>query len=459
MRRKLKEFAIRLDAPLTCVEQKTRGGAGVDDGGTAESEWHVTSDVVERGKRAEAAPPFSIREWIDGAPWLADYAFVIRSTADAEALLDAAIAARTNGVDVLSQLFAADSITPERYTAALAHTLGISVASYDFDLDDRSSYAISQRAVAGQIHAGTYRGVAVRIVCATDATPAVVAATLADARRSDGSVVLCSGRCLNAAAERAGSAVNLRRATSGLKRRLPLFSAGRPGPQWQPVTLAVLIGLIVGSGVSNPYGTLAVLTVLLTVPFLGGLLVRLAALGALFRSTDAPVTLQASDRDLPVYSVMIALYDEAQVLPNLIAALSRLDYPAAKLDCLLIIEDGDAATKAALLKIDVPAFVRVIVVPDGEPRTKPRALNYALTLARGDYVVIYDAEDRPEPDQLRRALAIFRSADRANLDLPPLACVQACLNIFNARQSWLTRGIMAQTPQAAHGDRAVSFPF
>jgi glycosyltransferase XagB len=81
----------------------------------------------------------------------------------------------------------------------------------------------------------------------------------------------------------------------------------------------------------------------------------------------------------------------------------------------------------------LPSFMRIVVVPEGDPQTKPRALNYALSLARGDYVVIYDAEDRPEKDQLRRALMEFERHG------PKLACVQSCLNIFNPRQSWLTR--------------------
>ena len=51
------------------------------------------------------------------------------------------------------------------------------------------------------------------------------------------------------------------------------------------------------------------------------------------------------------------------------------------------------------------------------------------------------SEDRPQPDQLRRAGEVFRHAP------PELGCLQAQLNIYNPRQSWLTRGIMAQTPQ------------
>ena len=83
----------------------------------------------------------------------------------------------------------------------------------------------------------------------------------------------------------------------------------------------------------------------------------------------------------------------------------------------------------------------VVCVPDHGPRTKPKAANYALQFARGEYLVIYDAEDRPEPDQLLKAVAAFRAGPRT------LACVQARLNFYNADHNWLTRGIMAQTPQ------------
>ncbi len=104
-----------------------------------------------------------------------------------------------------------------------------------------------------------------------------------------------------------------------------------------------------------------------------------------------------------------------------------------KLEVLLIVESIDAETRAALRASRLEPHMRVLVVPDGEPRTKPRACQYALQFARGEYVVVYDAEDAPEPDQLRRALQALRAApDR-------LGCLQAQLNIYNSGASWLTR--------------------
>jgi cellulose synthase/poly-beta-1,6-N-acetylglucosamine synthase-like glycosyltransferase len=110
-----------------------------------------------------------------------------------------------------------------------------------------------------------------------------------------------------------------------------------------------------------------------------------------------------------------------------------LDYLAAKLDIKLILEAVDGATIAAAQALDLPGSVEIVVAPELFPRIKPKALNYALPLARGDYLVIYDAEDRPEPDQLRKAVAAFREGP------PNLACVQARLNLYNRFDSWLTR--------------------
>lgn len=126
----------------------------------------------------------------------------------------------------------------------------------------------------------------------------------------------------------------------------------------------------------------------------------------------------------PRYTVLAALHDEAAVVPQLIRRLSALDYPADRLQGMLLLEADDAPTLAAALTADRPAWLEVVVVPDGLPRTKPRALNHGLARATGDLVTIYDAEDEPHPGQLREAASIF-AADRQG----DLACIQAPLRI------------------------------
>jgi cellulose synthase/poly-beta-1,6-N-acetylglucosamine synthase-like glycosyltransferase len=113
--------------------------------------------------------------------------------------------------------------------------------------------------------------------------------------------------------------------------------------------------------------------------------------------------------------------------------LSALDYPAPKLDIKLVIEADDEGTREALAGLRLPGGHQVIVAPPGAPRTKPRALNVALPLARGEFVVVYDAEDVPHPDQLRLAVETF-----AHVPLY-VACLQARLVIDNTYDSWLTR--------------------
>ena len=140
--------------------------------------------------------------------------------------------------------------------------------------------------------------------------------------------------------------------------------------------------------------------------------------------------------DLPVYTVLCPMYREASVLPELLRQLQALDYPRTKLDVKLLVEEDDQQTRDRLAQLLVPPFCEVLVVPNGGPRTKPKACDYGLQFARGEYVVIFDAEDRPEPDQLKKALAVFRR--HADDGGAPLGCVQARLAYHNANQNWLT---------------------
>jgi cellulose synthase/poly-beta-1,6-N-acetylglucosamine synthase-like glycosyltransferase len=137
---------------------------------------------------------------------------------------------------------------------------------------------------------------------------------------------------------------------------------------------------------------------------------------------------------LPRYTVMVPMYREAHVLPALVRSIGGLDYPADKIEIFLVCEADDPETLAAAETAawSDPRF-RAIAVPACLPRTKPKALNYALCFARGELLVIYDAEDRPDRDQLLKAARTFADGP------PELACVQARLNWYNKDHNWLTR--------------------
>jgi cellulose synthase/poly-beta-1,6-N-acetylglucosamine synthase-like glycosyltransferase len=200
-----------------------------------------------------------------------------------------------------------------------------------------------------------------------------------------------------------------------------------------------LAGLLIGGFAVLPDATLLALTALVALPFLCVTALRLVALRQALASPASKVRAgsvraeRVPDRLLPVYTVLVPVFREANVLPGLIRSLRALDYPAAKLEIFIVLEESDVETQAAVLSQALPGNFRSLIVPEGGPQTKPKALNYALQFARGDFVVVYDAEDRPQPGQLRRAWDVFRRAP------PGLACLQAQLNIYNPRQSWFTK--------------------
>lgn len=144
-------------------------------------------------------------------------------------------------------------------------------------------------------------------------------------------------------------------------------------------------------------------------------------------------TLNFRPQSLPVYTVLVPVYNEPEVVPILIEALRQLDYPQEKLDVLLLLEEKDQVTLEASRAANPPGFVRFILIPDSQPKTKPKACNYGLAFARGEYLTIYDAEDIPDPDQLLKAVWAFKNGPSN------LACVQAALNYFNRDENFLTR--------------------
>ena len=173
----------------------------------------------------------------------------------------------------------------------------------------------------------------------------------------------------------------------------------------------------------------------LFMPIVGLLLVLPAALrlaAAIIPEPENELDFELlEDEELPVYSVLVPLRDEANMVPQLARALARIDYPAAKLEVLFIVEQRSPETVEAVRQVlDDPRF-ELIVVPDSEPRTKPKAMNFALPLVRGAYVAIYDAEDIPDPQQLRLAASRFALH-------PEFDCLQAELVVENARENWLT---------------------
>lgn len=194
--------------------------------------------------------------------------------------------------------------------------------------------------------------------------------------------------------------------------------------------LALAAGVTSFLLVRAPTAAFGLFAALCSLVFIAMVMVRLAC--CMERPRRPPARMPA-DHELPIYTVIVPLHREARVVPQLLTALMSLDYPPAKLDIKLVIESDDATTAEALRAQTLPPWFEIVVAPPGLPRTKPRALNLALQLARGEYTVVYDAEDVPEPKQLRLAAASLAAAPER------IACLQAHLAIDNVDDSLLTR--------------------
>lgn len=193
-----------------------------------------------------------------------------------------------------------------------------------------------------------------------------------------------------------------------------------------------------------PVFLLLLLTLAVTAALIGQSLLKLAAALATLRgrtldrrerraiaAAQRPVA--QMDAPLPVISVMVPLFKESDVAGALVSRLARLDYPRELTDILLVIEASDHVTRKALLHARLPHWIRVVEVPDGPIQTKPRALNYALNFCRGSIIGVWDAEDRPDPDQLHKVARRFHFAPG------DVACLQGALDYYNPRTNWLAR--------------------
>jgi cellulose synthase/poly-beta-1,6-N-acetylglucosamine synthase-like glycosyltransferase len=223
----------------------------------------------------------------------------------------------------------------------------------------------------------------------------------------------------------------LREAAAGLSAHTVLTGAQRVVIGIVAVVLAVALLLA-------PFTTLRALVALATAGYAASLIYRIL----LFKrglSSDHLVdvsdeeALAMPDADLPVYTVLVPAYREPHVISKVVAGLAALHYPAHKLDVKLLLEADDIETVREARTVRSTMPMQIVLVPPAEPRTKPKACNYGLQLAEGELVTIYDAEDLPEPLQLRRAVVALRRLGAG------YACVQAQLAYFNSTQNRITK--------------------
>ncbi|MDZ7925847.1 MAG: glycosyltransferase family 2 protein [Agrobacterium sp.] len=246
-------------------------------------------------------------------------------------------------------------------------------------------------------------------------------------------IAVTTPQAMRSAIWKAGEARRCREARQQLFNATPEHSARITLHGQQGFASGVFATLLVLSLLFYPEAALTSIHITLTIFYLSTLLFRLFALVHAPKENDVKTAMPLrQDGELPVYTILVALYREEAVVEQLVNALERLDWPKSRLDIKLVCEADDVATIEAIQRINPGPHIEIVRVPPSMPRTKPKALTYALSGARGAFVAVYDAEDRPHPLQLREAYAAFcAQADE-------MACVQAPLIISNASASWLS---------------------
>jgi len=399
--------------------------------------WGVRAAVARRAvdldapaARSTSAPAAGPR----GATGLPEIA-CLQGTLPAPVLTNAEDRAERVGVGADRALIAKGALSEEAYLRTLGAHLGIAfepleaVSRRHCPFDDGR---LLEAAIAGLLPLTANGETAIVI-----APRGTAARGLADLIRNDPSAArhfrLTTAERLNRFVLRsAGSAVLA--AAERLKQETPRLSAA---PPLRRLALAptALLGVLLGGILLAPAATMQVISFILAGLFLAWLALRAATA---FIAPAASATSALPDSGLPVYSVIVALYREARSVDGLLSAIERLEYPAEKLDVIVALEADDRATRRAIAARRHRIPISVVTVPEGGPRTKPKALNVALSFARGTFTVIYDAEDRPERGQLREALGLFERGGAA------LACAQARLCIDNTKDGWLARLFTAE---------------
>lgn len=223
-----------------------------------------------------------------------------------------------------------------------------------------------------------------------------------------------------------------------LLRRDPKSSASITFTTPQLVFIFSLLAFIAVGMVLNFKNTSIAINVVISMFFLVAIIFKLflALVGSRFelhQAVSKEEVRNVVNDDLPPYTILLPVYKEDKLIKKLIWNLQSLDYPREQLDIKLLIEEDDDKTLKAVQNLDFPGVFEVIVVPFHMPKTKPKACNYGLHFSRGTFLTIYDAEDIPDTDQLKKVVALFTKLPEHYI------CIQSALNYFNRNENFLTR--------------------
>lgn len=228
-----------------------------------------------------------------------------------------------------------------------------------------------------------------------------------------------------------------------LAKKRPEWSASQPVTRGQKMSGAVILLLIIVALVISPLKTLQVMVagciLFYIVLTLYKFIVIRASVCKSATYNFSPEEIAAQEpREWPIFTVLVPMYKEPEVVKQMVNGLREMDYPPECKDVQILLEEDDELTLEAARKLEMPPGFKIVEIPESFPRTKPKACNIGLALAKGEYLVIYDAEDLPEKDQLKKAVMAFEASP------DNVACIQSKLNYYNPRQNILTRWFTAE---------------
>ena len=364
---------------------------------------------------------------LNGRPLPLEFEFLVQHGVSADRLLRA-LAAAPGGVEPLDALLG-EGVSEDTYYHALAQHLGCAYYVGELPFAEIFDAVKSLRCGVAPL-AGRAAGPRAVIAPRAPSVPGLIEMRASGRLHPQSFAVASPQRFAALVRMRCGDAV-----LADALARLPDSLSAKRGMSVAQIAAAGLVAILACAlGAADIHALTGVASLMLWLLFLASIVLRSAAAVA---REDAVRPRMLSDDELPVYTVVVAVYREADVIEDLIRALDALDYPKSKLDIKLVAERRDNETLSRILGMQLPARYELVVAPPGEPSTKPRALNIALAAARGDLLVVYDAEDAPSPGQLRLAASRF-AVDRG------LDCLQARMTIRNADDSWLSKLFAAE---------------
>jgi cellulose synthase/poly-beta-1,6-N-acetylglucosamine synthase-like glycosyltransferase len=338
-----------------------------------------------------------------------------------------------NGSSLLSELFASDDLDETHWYKSLAQDFGLEFVER---LDpaclilsgDQSNAAICK---AGTVRCLGVKGATYALMAPSQVQSELLGAALRKAPWLCQSIKITRPDILEKALLARSAERQIKETVNELPLHAPEFSAKSVLTQKQAFCAGVAITLLPVLVWLQPALMLAAAHLAASLLFGACVLLRVRA--ASHAKRFKPATRPTIPGPYPVYSVLVALHREREVVPQLCAHLRKLRWPASRLEVIFVCEESDADTLAALRSAIMPACSKIIIVPAFGPQTKPRALTFALPSASGEFVVIYDAEDRPHPEQLMEAYARFQREPMST------ACLQSPLVITNGAKGFLPR--------------------